>query len=65
MIYTDKQGKIHKHLMYIGKHRPKHLDENDKPLKCCREKRIKGKGKIFTACDYSQMLRDIYDDLYI
>ena len=59
-VWTDKFGKTHKHLMYIGSHRPKHFDENNKPLKCCRERRKDG-AKIFTACMYSIMLKDIYD----
>jgi len=59
--YIDKKGKEHKHLFYMGGGFVRHRDENNKPLKCCRERRIKGvSGKMFTACLYTQWLGDLH-----
>lgn len=57
ITYIDNKGKQHKHLTYMGGDFIIHRDKDNKPLRCCRQKRIKGiSGKIFTACQYSQWL---------
>jgi len=59
--YIDKRGKEHKHLFYMGGDFVRHRDENNKPLKCCKQKKVIGvSGKMFTACLYTQWLGDLH-----
>lgn len=43
--------KKHKHLFFSGGIR----------CVCCKPKRVKGFGNVFTGCMYAQYLKDLYD----